>query len=400
MQASSASRVAIPLLLLAALIAGIPGCQTTNRSEQTDEQIMAQVRERNQRRIDAMQRRYLIGPIEAEKLGYRVDWQSQIASSRVYGVKHLSVQGDSVFVLDDRNFLVRFRRDDGNRMWRISVGKPNLEIQGIAYAPAYNRVYLTAGGDLLVHDAGTGGQVARVKLEKLAATAPQAVGDFLIYGSRNGQLVWFNHPLAFDWKSYQIAHSINTPPVIAGGRLVTVGSNGELMVLTAADARMLWSWPVLGQIVSQPAIGQGVVYVPSTNQTLYAFDLGSGRKLWEALTSSRLTDSPTAIDDRVYQQVAAEGIVCFDALPPNSRLGVEIWTAEGVRGNVAALRAGQLLVWDKDDRIMTLLEPGSGRVIEHVRLPGASSLVVAGAKDGEIFAAGLDGRLIRLVPEG
>jgi hypothetical protein len=58
----------------------------------------------------AAERRALIGPTAARELGYRIDWQFAGAGT---ASKHFEVQGDSVFVLDSRNVLMRLDRQRG-----------------------------------------------------------------------------------------------------------------------------------------------------------------------------------------------------------------------------------------------------------------------------------------------
>ena len=64
---------------------------------------------------------YLIGPLAARDLGYRIDWQQHTLISANSGIKNITVQGDSVFVLDGRNFLSR----GGTDALTVSVSLPD-----------------------------------------------------------------------------------------------------------------------------------------------------------------------------------------------------------------------------------------------------------------------------------
>ena len=53
----------------------------------------------------------------------------------------------------------------------------------------------------------------------------------------------------------------------------------------------------------------GVLYVAGQDQYIHAMDLGNGRVLWRTLFDTPLSESPTVIGDRVYQQVPSQGLV-------------------------------------------------------------------------------------------
>ena len=160
----------------------------------------------------------------SRELGYRILWQARTAPQSGVGIKHLTVQYDSVFTLDGRNILTRLRERDGHRLWQLPVADALDEIQGITYMPQYERVFVTVGAKLLVLDADTGSQVAKQQLGQIANTAPVVLGPFLIYGARNGQVVWHFYNVGHQWRGYQIAPSINLKPALVGRVVTYVGS--------------------------------------------------------------------------------------------------------------------------------------------------------------------------------
>ncbi|MHC5003182.1 MAG: PQQ-binding-like beta-propeller repeat protein, partial [Planctomycetota bacterium] len=161
-----------------------------------------------------LETRYLIGPDAARTLDYRIDWQVHALAAGQRGLRSVTAQYDSLFVLDEQNYLTRFRREDGQRLWRIPVSNAWEEILGVNFMPDVDRIYLTTGGALLELDALTGSTVGQQPLEKVANTAPVRAGTFLIYGARNGQLVWHAFPVAFQWRAYQISRSIQMKPLL------------------------------------------------------------------------------------------------------------------------------------------------------------------------------------------
>lgn len=337
----------------------------------------------------------VIGSRVARELGYKVDWQYATAGSNL---KLLTVQHDSVFALDEDNYLTRIDREDGTRVWRIPISYPLAEIQGVTYLPDYDRVLVLSGGDLYVLNAADGSQVARQHLEKVANTEALPFGDQIIYGSRNGQLIWHSHAIAFQSNGYQIANSIKLTPLRIGQLIIVTGNDGELAVIDASSASKYWSKKLLDGIVSSPVIGNDVLYVAGLDQHVWAFDLGSGRNLWRYLTETPLRDSPVVIGDVVLQQVPGEGLICFEALPRSKPGGEIIWSAQDVAGNVVTTRRENLIIWDQKNRQLDVLTALRGGHVSSTSLPLVDILMTTSANEGDIYAYHRDGRVVRLVP--
>ncbi len=345
-----------------------------------------------------MEQQYVVGPEAARRLGYRIDWQALSPNAPAVPLKQVSPQGDSVFLLDDENYLTRLSRKDGQRLWRLSVARPGEEVLGVTSIPGSNEIFVMSAGSVLALDALSGSLVGRQTLEKIANTAPTLRSPYLIYGGRNGQLCWHSYTLAFNWRSYQVSRSITVQPVIEGDAVAVVGTDGRIMVLSASQATQFWSKKLLDEVVAAPVINKGVLYVAATDQYLYALDLRSGRTLWSKLTTSPLTDSPMVIDERVYQQIPGEGLTCFDVLPLDKPGGEIYWQAATVRGNVLTRHRRDLLVWDEGARRLTLVNAADGEVIDSTEVPQARHVMATATTEGNLLAYADDARVIRLLP--
>ncbi len=340
---------------------------------------------------------YLIGPSAASELGLRIDFQANVHPESGAGIKLLSVEGDSIFVLDGRNFLTRIQHESGEVLWRIPVGETVDEVQAITWVPETNRVFLTVGGELFVVDKVNGALLARQPLDQIAATGPAVYGAFLIYGARNGQVVWHSIDVGYQWRGYRIAPAVRLTPLLIGDYVIAIGSDGRIVALDASSAVGIWDKRLLADVVAPPATGGGVVFIAGRDQYLWAIDARSGRSEWKYLAEAPLESPPTVIADRVYQSVPERGLYCFDARPANTPGGRVIWTSPTVRGNVFGRYRDRLLVWDEPSRTMTVVEVERGGVVTSLSLPQVHLLHAEGPS-GALVAAGDDGRVIRLVP--
>ncbi|MCH8345275.1 MAG: PQQ-like beta-propeller repeat protein [Planctomycetes bacterium] len=384
---------------VAAVAAGV-GCQTPGRplADRDRPHPIAQTTMAEPPAAPDLDQQYIIGPTAARELGYRIHFQTQTFPQDNSGLRQFAIQQDSVFTLDGRNFLTRLHREDGQRLWRIPVADPLDEIHGITLLGQVERVFLTVGANVLVLDADTGSQIAKQRLGQIANTAPVVFAPFFIYGARNGQLVWHSYEVGYQWRGYQIASSIRIQPLLIDGSVITIGTDGRIVALDASSATGRWDKQLLNTVAAAPVAGGGMVYVAGLDQHVWAFDLATGRNVWRYLTESPLTDSPILIADRLYQQIPSEGLVCFDARPIDAPGGEVIWTAPNVAGNVIGRYRNRVMVWDKASRQLTLVDAGQGNVIKSIDLPQVRHLLASRMQAGDLYAAGDDGRVIRLVP--
>lgn len=376
------------------------GCTSTSRTSSADASSRGEksgdvaagaVAERNL--IAQLDQQYVIGPTVANELNYRIAWQS---SEGGLNPKVFTIDGDSIFVLDDRNVLTRLRIEDGQRVWRANVAAPIEEIMGVNMVG--ERVYVTAGGAMMVLDANNGAMVAKHDFTKIANTPAVRSDTFLIYGSRDGQVVWHAYDVGHLWRSYKVAHSMHVPPVHVNGILAVVGNDGTLMVLNAADATRLWSRKLLDPVVAKPTIGDGIVYVAGQDYHIWAYDLATGRNIWRVMTDSPLDSSPVLVGDRVYQYVPGTGLMCLDAYAFDAPGGRVLWTSPDVTGSVVMERRGNLVTWDAKRKAISIIEPTRGSIVTDVTVPQVHQLLTGGEGGNEFFAISKDGRVIRLSP--
>ncbi len=343
-----------------------------------------------------LERDYLIGYQSARKLGLRINFQTQTHPEDGSGIQQLSVQADGIFVLDGVNFLTRLRRSNGQRVWRLPVAGRLDVIQGINYQRVSERVFLTTTSHILVLDDDTGSMIDKQGLGQIASTAPVVFGDFFIYGSRNGQVVWHSSEVGYQWRGYQVSPTMRVAPLLVGSVIVAAGSDGRVMVLDAGSAAGIWNKRLLNEVVAAPTTDNGLLYIAGLDQYLWAIDIANGRTLWKYLAEVPLNSPPTVLDGQLYQQIRGTGLHCFAPHPLNAPGGEILWTAPEVTGEVIGAHRQRLFVWDADERVLAVVDAKRGGVVTTVPLPDVKHIYMLGTD--ELYAAGDDGRVISLSP--
>jgi hypothetical protein len=75
-----------------------------------------------------------------------------------------------------------------------------------------------------------------------------------------------------------------------------------------------------------------------------------------------------------------------------------VWKAPQVRGSVVGRIGANLLVWDQKQRRLELVTADQGAAALRLDLPGIKFLLTNTGRSTDLFAAGNDGRVVRLVP--
>ncbi len=340
---------------------------------------------------------YLIGPVSAQSLGLRIDWQSLVGQQTGSKLSHFWVLGDSVVVLDESQMLTRLRLKDGGAVWRSPMGGQMGRILGISrmVGESGDGLFLTTDTELFVVDAANGAPLRRQRFEKIAST-PSTVWDrFVVYGSHNGQVVWHQYLAGVAYGANQLNGAITVKPLLVGNDIVAVSLKGTVMVLDARSTHSIWAKQLLDGVVASPAASDGIVYVAGLDQYLWALDIRNGRTRWKYLTVSPLRDAPVVIGSHVYQQIPGKGLACLEANPADSPGGKLLWEASTVSGSVVTTVGSNLLVWDSRKKVMWLVDI-RGNVVSEVGVPDVDQAWCDSLENGELFVSGDDGRVSHL----
>lgn len=343
-------------------------------------------------------RTYLITPDKARTLGYRIDWQDR--SDPTTSIVEVRAFGNAVFSRDAQLRIARYDGNSGARLWRVAMRPDVSEVYDLTYLPVEDQLYVGIGAEMQVYDAGTGVLSERQKLRRTLNTDATPAGRYLVYGSRDGMLVWHAYQVNAEARAYRLAPTVEVSPAFAQGYVVAVGRGGTVSSIRLGTGTRVWEKRALDEIVASPAAGMGAAFVSSLDQHIRCWPLGTDTPIpaWEYLTPAPLTDSPTLIGDAVYQQVPGHGLHRFVARPQNRPGGVLEWAAPEIKGNVAGKRLDTLLVWDADRRVMQIVDERTGDLIDEVELPSVTAMHIDDKDNGSILLAGTGGRVLRLVP--
>ncbi|MDP7009458.1 MAG: PQQ-binding-like beta-propeller repeat protein [Phycisphaerales bacterium] len=345
---------------------------------------------------------------DLREISYRIDWVNQETAADL----HLATLTDSkLYAIDTFDHLVCYDLKNGSWLWSTPVGNRIYALLGINANEEARQVYVNADGAVYAFESDTGmlptftdnpmKDATDKPVQKLrwSANTPAILsGSTLLYGSRNGNLVWHDCSIGFSSRTYSIADSMQIAPTISGDIVVATGGKGSVAAIDLKNSRSLWLMELLDAIVVSPTINHGTVYIAGTDQYLRAVDLYTGRPRWKYLTTAELVDAPVVIDDALYQQIPGAGLTSFSAFAPDIT-GEKRWTSPKVTGNViTTTKDDRLLCWDAKARVLQVVDPKHGSVTYTMALPLVQTLLVDSLIGGNLYLVTDDDAIIKLIP--
>jgi outer membrane protein assembly factor BamB len=151
----------------------------------------------------------------------------------------------------------------------------------------------TAPSFLAALDTRTGRTLWRFRAG-VVETPPLLAGGRVYFGS------WDHHVYALDARTGRLDWSFATGDRVKGGVAFSAGTvfagsyDGRLFAVDAATGKLRWATGGLGGLYATPSVAHGRVFVGSTDGHVYALATASGRLLWSTKTGS-FVYSPVAL---------------------------------------------------------------------------------------------------------
>lgn len=195
-------------------------------------------------------------------------------------------EGDGV-VVGGVQWTALFANDSatGKLLWRKS--EHGLSDRGASAAIYDNLIYIISRQSVFIIDAKSGRTIARRELPmKVDVTSTPLLTDkAIVFGSSTDGLIAVDRE-TFDilWTtplqdaliytapySRPVSATVETSPVMAGGRIYTTASDGTLYSINPSDGKITWSYPTGAPIFSSPAVSGNALVVTDFGGNIYIF---------------------------------------------------------------------------------------------------------------------------------
>ena len=176
--------------------------------------------------------------LEAAKL--QLVWQKSIPVQTGEIPKKLTIIGDRVYLLTDRNYLVSMNRFNGNIGFSRSIGQPGFPVLQISRYK--NEIYSIVGNELLQIDADSGDNISLKNYHYgIVCPAARNASYFYIAGS-NRRVITYN--AKNNVQVFQVAAEDDSQitSVLADENFVVFSTvSGNVIAITPDKPTKLWS---------------------------------------------------------------------------------------------------------------------------------------------------------------
>lgn len=415
---NEAARAAVcmaPLLLVAACSASsqgggaAPNAKTAQGSSPTQGVVAtpattppapSTAQERVEKLRSELETTLLAGPSLTDALGYRSVWQTRIDLDVRAKLVGGSFGKDSMLAWDSAGIVSRLRPLNGNVMWQAAPSSPVERILTAAIVPVGDREFgaILTDTRCFIVDAGNGHFEMRQDFKRLANTPAVLQPPYLVYGTRDGQVVWHDYIVGYDHRTGQLDGQVVMAPRLVDSRIVATSTGGSVAAFSAGNARLIWERHLNGPITARAEASSEAIWVPCHDQYFWCLSMKDGRTLWRYFTQSTLEASPVLLQGSIYLQLPGEGLVSFEPMPQDKLDGVVKWRSPETVGSAFGLCRAGLLVWDEPTRTLTVVEEKTGSVVKSIKTPTVRSIQMIDPVDGDLMLLGDDGRVQRITP--
>lgn len=350
---------------------------------------------------------------EWREAGYRWDWTGFPQAGGSAPIAHFGVMGGSVVTIDEATWVSTLDDETGRSLWASQAASPTTRFVGMA--PTEGAFLAFARSEIYAFDPESGSLLAKQPLSKLISTPPLIKDGVAAFGTPTGEVLAHRYgtlagelrPAPYQegsvaWR-HTVGAAVNQDPVLMAGDTVGayVGLSGEVLMLDFDSGRLVGRYKMLGNAESSPVTDGARLYAVSADRTIYVYEPRRDAEVARVRVGERMTDQPAIHAGVLYLTVPSRGLTAFDmrrGTDRGDRVGEVLWSASGTEGEVVGVVNGELLVWDEDARVLTVLEANAGDAIITLDLPGAAHVVVPDFEDGPLYVVTDDNAVVKLSP--
>ena len=330
-------------------------------------------------------RRGLVEPLDAQRLGYRSLWRTDLALSSGARLTSVQVLGEMIVLTESpRNLVTAVDVGTGNIRWTQPVGQPGK----LLFAPRRlgDRIVVNNETTLYVLDANSGAVRQANALQTVVSSAPAVSGNLAIFAGMNGRLFAQDTVTGQPVWAYQMPSAMEVAPSADQDVVLAADAAGNYKALSASRGALLWTGRTFARISARPLVTPLGAFIASEDTHLYALDVATGKERWNYLAEHSLHIGPLMLGETVYQAIDGRGLTALDAVT-----GRKLWSLAETA--VPILHRGQQVVVYAPPRLMTV-EAGTG-LPRAAAVVGLLQAVVPGPQQSLILVGGR-GRLERL----
>lgn len=330
----------------------------------------------------------LIEPADAARLGYAVNWSTDLNVPRRHRLSSVTLLDDLLVTVEKPgNLVTAISIRDGKVLWRRVIGESTENV----YPPVRDdeRVYFNNDTILFTIGATHGDLIATSDLAQVVETGPVLVGRYAIFGGAEGRVFAHDIDAGYAKWSYLLTGGIVAPPIASGQNVFVSDSKGIYAALRADSGELVFRGRTFGPVTTPAAATRTGIFIASHDQSLYALNRVTGQDKWVYRTATPLTQAPVALGRSLYLPLPDAGLVALNAADGEVR-----WRTDLQATPVKADNGEVMLQYPGGLR---LVDEKTGRVVEDV--PTLQLQTILPGPGGGLLIVSPGGRIHRLNPK-
>ena len=214
-----------------------------------------------------------------------------------------SIDGGSLYMLDDDGVLRALAKTSGRIRWRQRVGRLAAATPAVGDGRVYAvvlRGLASEAGRIAAYRTSDGRQVWSKALPSRAESSPLLKNGRVFFGSEDGTVYALEAKSGRTIWTYRANGAVKGGPALANGTLYFGDYGGRMHAVSAKSGRRVWSVGTSGtrfgfgsgRFYSTPAVAFGRVYIGNTDGRVYSFAASSGTLAWATGTGAYVYGSP------------------------------------------------------------------------------------------------------------
>ncbi|MCX5634631.1 MAG: PQQ-binding-like beta-propeller repeat protein [Planctomycetota bacterium] len=319
----------------------------------------------------------------------KIVWENQLPIKPDEKVQRISILGNRIYVLSDRNYMTSLNCEKGTPIFSRPLAQAGFTISGWEL---YNDIIISMIGGKLVELNPDLGTEIRSSYPGFFVVCPAARNNLYYYlGSTDKRVhcVRANDKV----KIFEAAadNDSKITSILADNDSVIFATDvGNVICITPDGPKGLWRFNAAGGVVEPMVRDARQLFFASRDTNVYGIDIKTGKLEWKCQTDAILETAPRVTAAAVYQNLGSKGLMAID-----KTAGKKMWQlAEGI--DLLTEAAGKAYVITNTGTLV-VINNKDGKQLYSINA-GAVSNWAANTADSKIYIADDSGRIACIQP--
>jgi outer membrane protein assembly factor BamB len=331
----------------------------------------------------------LISPELLKAGNLKIVWENQLPIKAGEKVQRISILGNRIYVLSDRNYMISLNSEKGTPIFSRPLAQAGFTISGWEL---YNNIIISMIGGKLVELNPDLGTEIRSSYPGFFVVCPAARNNLYYYLGGTDKRVHCVRAKD-NVKVFEAAadnDSKITSILADNDSVIFATDTGKVICITPDGPKGLWRFNAAGGVVEPMVRNDRQLFFASRDTNIYRIDMETGKLKWKCQADAILKTAPRVTAAAVYQNLGSRGLMAID-----KTAGKKMWQlAEGI--DILTETAGKAYVITNTG-MLVVINNKDGKQLYSINA-GAVSNWAANTADSKIYIADDGGRIACIQP--